>query len=293
MGQIIDTHQHLWDLDKFDLPWTVGASPLDRSYLTADYLEATADLDVTKAIYMEVDVQEAQCEEEADFIIDLCERDDNPTCAAVISGRPLDDEFRAYVDRFRSHECIKGIRQVLHPDSAPRGLCVEEKYVANIRYLGSVGLRFDLCLRAGELADAVSLVDLCPDTRFVLDHCGNADPYVINESEGETAPAHSRDQWLRDIEALGQRSNVICKISGIVARARSNWSPTDLAPTVDHCLNCFGLERVVFGGDWPVCTVGASYGEWVAALRQIVSQRSAAEQQNLFHDNAMRFYELT
>ena len=95
------------------------------------------------------------------------------------------------------------------------------------------------------------------------------------------------------MEELGQKPNVICKISGIVARARPNWSADHLAPTVDHCLDCFGPERVVFGGDWPVCTLGASFSDWVEALREIVAKRSPEEQRNLWHGNAMRFYELT
>ena len=294
METIIDTHQHLWDLEKFDLPWTAGAAPLDRTYSTADYLDATSGLEIDKAIYMEVDVQEEQREDETEFIIDLCQRADNPTCAAVLSGRPIEDGFRAYVDTFKTSECVKGIRQVLHPDSAPPGLCLEEKYIANIRYLGEIGLRFDLCMRAGELADAVTLADSCPGTRFVVDHCGNADPNVINGSQpGDTGESgHNRDQWMRDMGALGERPNVMCKISGIVARAQPQWSADDLAPTVNHCLESFGPERVIFGGDWPVCTMVASFREWVEALQQIIAQRSTAEKQKLWHGNAVRFYEL-
>ena len=294
MATIIDTHQHLWDLDKFDLPWTEGATPLDKTYSSADYLDATADLGVDKAIYMEVDVQDGQREAEAEFIMDLCQRDDNPTCGAVISGRPIEDDFHRYVDSFKDSEYIKGIRQVLHPDSTPRRFCLEEKFVANVRYLGEVGLRFDLCMRAGELGDAVTLADACPGTRFVVDHCGNADPNVINGSQpGDMGEAgHNKDQWMRDIAALGERANVVCKISGIVARARPQWSAGDLAPTVNHCLDSFGPERVLFGGDWPVCTLAASFRDWVEALQSIVAQRPAVEREQLWHRNAVRFYEL-
>jgi L-fuconolactonase len=276
------------------LPWTEGAAPLDKTYSSNDYLNATAGLGVGKAIYMEVDVQDGQREAEAEFIIDLCQRDDNPTYGAVISGRPFEDGFRSYVDIFSNSECIKGIRQVLHADSAPRGFCLEKKFVANIRFLGEVGLRFDLCMRAGELADAVALADACPGTRFVVDHCGNADPNVINSSHpGDTAEAgHNRDQWMKDMGSLGERKNVVCKISGIVARAQPQWSATDLAPTVDHCLESFGPDRVIFGGDWPVCTVAASFREWVDALRSIVAHRPTAEREKLWHENAEQFYEL-
>jgi predicted TIM-barrel fold metal-dependent hydrolase len=91
--------------------------------------------------------------------------------------------------------------------------------------------------------------------------------------------------------ALAHRSNVICKISGIVARATpGNWNAATLAPAINHCLDVFGPDRVIFGGDWPVCTLVASYQEWATALREIIAQRSESEQRKLLHDNAANFY---
>jgi len=85
----------------------------------------------------------------------------------------------------------------------------------------------------------------------------------------------------------------VCKISGIVARMpKGEWQPEQLAPVIDHCLDAFGPDRVMFASDWPVCTLGASLREWVEALKQIVSDRPPAEQRKLFHDNAVKFYRL-
>lgn len=298
MLPIIDTHQHLWDLQKFDLPWTASSPALNRSFLTSDYLEATQDLNVVKAVYMEVDVTPAQQVAEAEHIIELCGRADTPTAAAVISGRPASSEFRAYIDRFKESPVIKGVRQVLHVPETPPGYCVQDDFVAGVRYLGECGLSFDLCMRPGELMDGARLVDLCPDTQFILDHCGNADPNVVNgtakpEATGDDVYVHTADQWRDAISALAERPNVVCKISGIVARMkRGNWAPDELAPTVNHCLDAFGPDRVIFGGDWPVCTLGATYSEWANALREIVRNRSEEDQRKLLHDNAERLYGL-
>jgi L-fuconolactonase len=95
-----------------------------------------------------------------------------------------------------------------------------------------------------------------------------------------------------DITALAQRPNVVCKISGIVARARAGWSAQDLAPTINHCLDAFGPDRVIFGGDWPVCTLGAPYRAWVEALKAIIAHRSETDQRKLLHDNAVHIYRL-
>jgi predicted TIM-barrel fold metal-dependent hydrolase len=279
---IIDTHQHLWDLSRFRLPWLKGAGPIDRSFVMKDYLEATAGLNVQKTVYMEVDVEPGQQLEEAEYVIDLCRQHDGPMAAAVISGRPAAPEFKAYLTRFKGSPYIKGVRQVLHGGSTPPGYCLAPEFLRGIQLLGELGLRFDICIRPAELPDAVRLVDACPETRFILDHCGNADPQTAD-----------RSQWERDMAALAERKNIVCKVSGIIARAKPDRPKAEqLAPIVQHVSRVFGPDRVMFGGDWPVCLLGATYREWVEALREIVRGEALEDQRKLFHDNAARFYEL-
>lgn len=297
MQPIVDTHQHLWDLDKFRLPWLADASALARSYLTSDYLAATAGLGVVKAVYMEVDVAPEQQNAEAEELIRLCTQEETPTVAAVISGRPASPDFAAYIRTWAAYSVIVGVRQVLHvPETAP-GLCLTPQFVENIRLLGEMDLCFDICMRPGELGDAVQLAAQCPETRFVIDHCGNGDPYVIAGADPlptDDPFSHTREQWMRDMAALAALPNTVCKISGIIARTRPGWSAADLAPAINHCLDTFGFQRVVFGGDWPVCNLGAdsSYAAWVHALREVVAKRSRREQAALFHDNAVAVYGL-
>ena len=278
---IVDTHQHLWDLAKFRLAWLKGNPNLNRSFVMKDYLEATAGLPIAKTVYMEVDLDPAQQVEEAEYVIELCRRDDNPMAAGVISGRPASPGFKDYISRYKGSPYIKGVRQVLH-GSAPAGHCLQPEFVQSIRLLGELGMSFDLCLRSAELLDGAKLIDLCPGTRFILDHCGNAN-----------VQAQDRSQWARDLAEVAKRKNVVCKVSGIVASAKpGEWKPQDLEPIVKHVLKEFGPDRVMFGGDWPVCTRAASYKQWVEALRWIVRDRSLADQRKLFHDNAVAFYGL-
>lgn len=295
MLPIIDTHQHLWDLTRFQLPWLSGAPALNRSFVLADYAAATAGSNVVQTVYMEVDVAPEQQVDEAEMLIQLCADPATVTAGAVISGRPADPDFVAYMAQFQDQPAIKGVRQVLHVPETPRGYCLSADFLAGVRHLGQLGRSFDICLRPSELADAVKLAKACPETRFVLDHCGNADPNIVNGSARPAARdpfAHTGEQWMDDMADLGQLENVICKISGIVARTQPGWKPADLAPTVNHCLDAFGPDRVVFGGDWPVCTLGASFKEWADALRAIISHRSEEAQRKLLHDNAAAFYGL-
>ena len=282
MIPICDTHQHLWDLDKFRLPWVTKDSPLNRSYTPADYAKATEGLNVVKAVYMEVDVAPEQQPMEAAAIVELCKSGKTVTVAAVLSGRPDQENFKKWATQFRDSKYVKGLRRILHTDGTPKGHCLSKEFIAGIRLLGELGLSFDLCMRSAELADATTLVDECPHTRFILDHCGNEDVKKKDHS-----------QWQRDIAELAKRKNVVGKVSGIVASAKPNaWTADDLAPVVNHTLEAFGPDRVMFGGDWPVCTLAASYKQWFEALKAIVKERKDEEQRKLFHDNAVKFYGL-
>ena len=293
---IVDTHQHLWDLEKLPPPWLKGAADvLRRSYVTKDYLEATQGLNVVKAVYMEIALDPQDHVAEAEYVIDLCRSGRHPTVAAVISGRPDTVEFRPYILKYRDNPFIKGVRQVLHSGETPPGFCLRPEFVRSMQLLGEIGMSFDLCLRPDELGDGVRLVDQCRDTRFILDHCGNADvqAFLADRGGSDQKPSHDPDLWRRNISELAKRDNVICKISGIVARVPAgNWTADLLAPIINHCLDSFGPDRVVFGGDWPVCLTGASYRRWVEALREVIRDRSPDQQRRLLHDNAVRFYSL-
>jgi len=290
---IVDTHQHLWDLSRLKLPWLASAGPLNRSYLLEDYRRATAGLNLVKAVYMEVDVVPEQKQAEAQWILEICQRKDGPTCAAVIGGLVGTEGFPTYIRQFRDNPYVKGIRHLLFRPETRGGRCLAPLFVQHVRLLGELGMRFDICIAAEELADAVKLVDACPGTRFILDHCGNADVKRFMASRSEPAAQQYVANWRRHIEELARRKNVVCKISGIVASAPpEHWTADDLAPIVRHCMESFGPDRVMFGGDWPVCTRAATFRQWVAALWAIVRDRPEAANRKLFADNALGFYGL-
>ena len=281
---IIDTHQHLWDLKKFTLPWHAveDVPALRRSFVMSDYLEATKGLNVVKTVYMEVDVAPEQQVAEADYVTDLCQRGDNPMKAAVVSGRPGTPGFEPYVRKLAQNKFIKGIRQVLHGPSTPAGFCLQPKFVESIQLLGELGLSYDLCLRSGEVIDVVKLVDQCPKTRFIIDHCGNMSVTSTDKD--------ARAKWLDGMQQMAARKNTVGKISGIIVSANKDWKAEDLAPNINDTMNTFGEDRILFAGDWPVCTLKATFAQWVGALKQIVKDRPVAFQKKLFHDNAAKFY---
>lgn len=279
---IIDPHLHLWDFAKFQPPWLKDAPKLNKSTTMADYLKATAGLNVVKAVYMEVDVDPKQQLEEAEYVRSVSASHKTPMVGGVISCRPALPGFAEYAKKFKGDPYIKGMRQVLQVPESKKGLCLEPTYVKNIQLLGQLGLTFDICIRPTELADAAKLVDLCPKTRFILDHCGNG-----------AARNPNQKQWEKDMKALGKRSNIICKVSGIIKTIPEKSDPVkELKPVVLPTIEAFGWDRVMFAGDWPVCNLTSSFKGWVETLQTLVKDHSEADRKKLFHDNAARFYGL-
>jgi len=290
-SSIIDTHQHLWNLRQFSLPWLQPGGELNRDFTMADYKEATEGLGITKAIYMEVAVVPEQKLAEAEYIVKVCEDNSNPTCAAVIGGLVLENSFENYILRFKGNPYIKGVR---HGLNNPRQLG-DEQLIQNLRLLGSLNMSFDLLVPPGLIGEGAKMVQQCGQTQFILDHCGNADPLAFERRlDWNREPQHDADQWKRGIDILAKQTNVICKISGIIARVpKGKVCAEILTPIVMHCLNTFGPDRVVFGSDWPVCTRGAPLHVWTNLLREIVRERSSEERHKLFWSNAYNFYGLS
>ena len=291
----IDTHQHLWDLKKLQLPWLTGAPQvLKQNYGLTEYAAATAGLNVVQAVYMEVDVRPEDHVLEAETLISICRSGTAPTVAAVISGRPGLETFGDYIRKLAQAPEIRGVRQVLHAETAAAGMCLETQFIKSMQLLGELNLSFDLCMRPGELSDGATLARKCPETRFIVDHCGNADPAAFMKTPPKSdTKLHDPAKWRDDIKTLADCPNVICKISGVIARAHAKVPFAEtLAPIVNHCLDTFGPDRVIFGGDWPVCLLGGSYKDWLTTLRTLIANRPLEHQKKLLHGNAAKFYRL-
>jgi predicted TIM-barrel fold metal-dependent hydrolase len=278
--QIIDTHQHLWDLDRFRYSWLQENPALNRSFRMNDYLEATRGLDVVKSVHLEADVDEPFMLDETRYLLELSSHDDNPLEGIVACGRPETKGFRTYLEKIAGHPKLKGIRRVLH--TQPDELGQETTFLENVAALADYDLSFDICVLARQLPVAIGMVSHCPEVSFVLDHCG-----IPQVKEGILDP------WRLHVAELAKFPNVCCKISGLVAYADpATWSADDLRPYIEHVIACFGWDRILFGSDWPVCTLSGSCLQWVDALSSITASAGQTQQKKLFHDNALRVYRL-
>jgi predicted TIM-barrel fold metal-dependent hydrolase len=280
MQKIVDAHQHLWDLDLFHYAWLKDLPVLNRSFRMNDYCDATTGLGIEKSVHLEADVDEPFMVEETKHVLRLADRSDNPLEGVVACGRPESKEFKTYLERILGHAKLKGIRRILH--TQPDDLGQSETFIENVNSLAGYGLSFDLCVLARQLPLAIRLVSRCPEVTLILDHCGV--PQVREKI---------LDPWRANIRAIAKFPNVFCKISGLVAYADPrHWTAEDLRPYVDHAIECFGWDRVMFGSDWPVCTLSASYRQWVDALVSLTRGAGDVNQKKLFQENAIRIYRL-
>jgi predicted TIM-barrel fold metal-dependent hydrolase len=275
--KLIDTHQHLWDLERFSYSWCAGIPALNRSFRLDDYLAAARDLGIEKTIFVECDVDEPHLLAEAKHIQSLAEK--NPLIAGIVAAtRPERADFPRQLDALLKLPKLRGLRRVLHV--VPDEISQSPLFAENIRRLAQFKLSFDLCVFARQLPLALALVQKCPQVQFILDHCGVPD-----------VKGRAFDPWRSQLKQLAALPNVACKISGLIAYVDAkNWTPEDLRPWVEHATNCFGWERIVWGGDWPVCNLTASLGEWASVTEKIFASATELQQEQLFYKNAERIY---
>lgn len=274
----VDTHQHLWDLKQFPYSWTDDIPPLRRNFLIGDYIAAAEGSGIGKTVFVECDVDEPYALEEAWHVQNLAQQ--HPLIAGIVAAaRPEKPDFPAQLDALRDIPLLRGIRRVLHV--IPDGVSQSALFVENVRRLASHRLTFDLCVLARQLPLAVALARECPEVQFILDHCGVPD-----------VKARAFEPWKSDLALIAELPNVACKISGLVAYAGPGWTVEDLRPWVEHTVACFGWKRLMWGGDWPVCTLGGTLGEWIAASDELFSATSEADRDSLFRTNAERIYHI-
>jgi len=271
--RILDTHLHLIYPDRFAYPWLAGNRQLNREWSHEAYFAEAVPLGIEAALHMEVDVAETDIMGETSFVLTL------PRIAGAIAAcRPERADFPAEIERLSAIAKVRGVRRILH--QSPDDLSQSELFADNIRRLAEHDLSFDLCLRADQLHLGVALAQKAPEVTFILDHCGNPD-----------IMGAGLDPWRDAIAEIARIPNVAGKISGLVNHCAPGWTAATLRPYVEHMIDCFGWDHVVWGSDHPVATTtGGSLTDWVRASRDIVSGASLEEQEKLFHRNAERIY---
>lgn len=273
---IFDTHLHLVDRARLSYPWLTKGHPLNRDWRYEEYEATARRIGITDALHMEVDVAETDIDAETAFVAELMQRPGSILRGAVSNARPESAGFEAWLERM-DRKVVKGVRRVLHV--VQDEVSTTPLFRANVARLGAAGLPFDIVMLARQLPLARALVDACPQTQFVLDHCG-----VPDIAGGAFEP------WAAEITELARRPQLCLKLSGISAYTAGGWTLESLRPWVAHVLEAFGPERMVWGSDSPVCTLHSDLAEWVAATQALLADLSAAERAAILQGNARRIW---
>ncbi|MFL6126632.1 amidohydrolase family protein [Actinophytocola sp.] len=274
---MVDAHHHLWDPGRRTYDWLAGLDRIQRPYTEAD-LRAVSPAAQTVLVQTVPSVEET-----VEF---LGVAASSPLVAGVVGW--VDLTAPDVADRLAElraapgGDALVGIRHQAQDEPDPRWL-LRPEVVRGIAAVAAAGLTYDVLVKPAQHAATIELADAVPGVRLVLDHAGK--PAVAT---GGYEP------WARFLTSLATRPNVFCKLSGLVTEADwATWTVDELRPYAEHVLASFGPDRVLFGSDWPVCELAATYDEVYAAAREFTSALSTSEQAEVFAGTATRAYPLS
>jgi L-fuconolactonase len=274
---IIDSHQHFWQVGRFDYPWmNREVEVLYQDYLPPALAPAVKRCGVEKTIL----VQASNSLDETRWLLILS--DQYPFIAGVVgwvdlTARDIDRQL----DEFMAHSKFRGVRHLVESEPADDWL-IKESVLAGLRTLASRGVSYDLLVHPRHLKHVRVVAESCPTLRLVVDHL--AKPRI---ARGEITG------WGRGIKEVGACPNLWCKLSGLVTEAQhARWRTEDLKPFVDAALESFGPQRMMFGSDWPVCLLAASYDRVLDAAQTLLAGLGEEDRNRIFAGNAAEFYRI-
>jgi L-fuconolactonase len=279
MPLTIDSHQHFWQLSQpFDYQWLNGPrmKPIRRDFLPEDLepLIRAAGVDRTVFVQTQHNVAENR------WALELADR--HPFIVGVVGWIDLaSPQCEAQLLEFREHPKFVGVRHITQ-DEPDDNFIVRPDVIRGLKVLEKHGVPFDLLFYVKHLKHAVTLGEALPNLPMVIDHL--AKPRIKDQA---------LDDWLENFRSAARFPQIYCKLSGMVTEADwEHWRPADLKPYVETALDAFGPERCMFGSDWPVCELAATYQQVHDALDQIVGPLSADEKAQVFGETARKFYGL-
>src|SRR3989440_10592223 len=274
---IVDSHVHFWDPEVLHYPWLTGVAALHRAFLPTDYAAATGQIPIERIVFVEANCRPDEACREVELVERLAQAE--PRVAGIVAFADVAAGPGRMLEELARSSLVKGIRQNIQ--GHPAGFCGQRAFIEGVREVGRLGLVFDLCATHDQLREVIDLVHQCPDTRFVLDHCGK--PAIRQRSF---------EPWSESVARLAAHQNVCCKLSGLLTEAAEAWCPEDLLPYAARVVECFGKERVLYGSDWPVLTLAGDYATWYGFTERFTRKWSAADRSRFYGDNAARVYGL-
>ncbi len=295
MRRIVDAHHHLWDLKACHYPWLMAKgvvrffgdpTPIQKNYLVDDLRDDARDYELSASVHIQVGVAEGDEVKETAWLQRVGDEAGLPTAIVAFCDLAAADAAQ-HIAKQMQHSRVRGVRQIVgrsaEEDAVTGSAQVLESVIwrENLELLGELGLSFDLQLTPGQMARVAEVLAQVPDTQIALCHCGS--PWDQTEPGLRT--------WREGLQLMASLPNVYCKISGL-GMFDHNWSVNSIRPIVESCIDIFGPARCMFGSNFPVDKLHASFGEVWRAYEEITAALGVDEQAQLFGDTARSFYGL-
>ncbi|KAI9484959.1 hypothetical protein BDB00DRAFT_852388 [Zychaea mexicana] len=297
---VIDAHVHFWDPKRVHIPWLVNAPHFNEERTNERYsAEIHAHTQVKAAVFVEVDADPAHGLVEAEWITKYAKQF-KPASAqfggiqAIVAYAPVQQGAQAihpYLQLLKqlTDEKLRGVRYLIQDPSLDPERVASPAFVSGVRALADYDLSFDLNINChaapAQFPPLISLVRQCPEVTFILDHMAKPPCNVSSPAD----PAFKF--WQQNMQALAAFPNVSCKVSGLVTETQT-WTAAQLRPFVQVARNTFGIDRLLFGGDWPICENAVRWRTWLEVLSEVVEDWSEEDKDKLFVSNAARVYRL-
>jgi L-fuconolactonase len=273
----IDAHQHFWKYDPVRDAWIdKSMKVIQKDFLPNDLLPILTSNNIEGCIAVQAD----ESEEENDFL--LCLADESDFIKGVVGWLDFfDEDFDEKLAFYSQHKSLKGLRHILQGKT--KGFFLQDKFKQSLGKLGRYNLTYDCLVFENQLSEVIELVKHFPNQRFVLDHIGK--PKISLGVD---------ENWVANVKQLSQFKNVYCKISGMVTETENwNWVTADFYSFMDVVVNAFGVDRILFGSDWPVCNLAAKYEQVLAIVTSYFKDYSEEDSNKIMGGNAMKFYNIS
>jgi len=278
---ITDTHVHLLDTSKFKYGWASGAPKLGRDWTVHELEVAAKPYVIENMVFVEVDVDYPQHMDEAEWVQQLAASDSR--LKGCVASLPLEQgaKLEADLEKLSSFPVVRGIRRLIQNKTDPE-FVLRPDFIAATRLLPKYNFSFDVCIYHHQFGNVIEFVRRCPEVSFILDHIGK--PGIKD---------NLMQPWKRHIRELSELPNVMCKLSGVTTEAdHENWTREQLRPYIDHVIESFGFNRIMYGGDWPVAELAGKYTDWIGVLDWATAGCTPEEKRKLFRDNGIQAYRL-
>lgn len=272
---IIDSHVHFWDPERFCYLWLEDILSLKRPFLPVDYIQATLGTEISGLVFVQADCLSEQGLSEVDWVAGL-----EAPVLAIVGFAPLElgDAVSPHLEKLRQRPLVKGVRRIIQSEEAE--FSIKRDFVRGVQKLAEYDFCFDICVKHHQLPAVIELVQYCPEVKFVLDHVGKPD-----------IARGGFESWRDHISSLAGFTNVWCKLSGVITEANwDRWTVEEIRLYLAHVLEAFGIDRVMFGSDWPVVNLAGSFTVWLDALQWVVNSLNNGEKRKMFSENAGKFY---